>query len=206
MSQFEIQIEGKIPWAGSLSCWRRKTSSKEITSYHIWLGVLFTLIFSYPYAVGRLPLSASVIFEWMSEMILAIFIFEDFFWNALHPSREFGFRVYLGKEKQYPAIGGIFLSFIPLDYILWTVLSSLLFKLSGGEALAWLEIVTTMVGLAIIIVPVMQEINKRTGAERRFDDFVNIHNFREVVRQGRYNQKKTIDLVDIFIKRIKSIS
>lgn len=197
MSQLEIQIEGKIPWAGALPCWRRQTPFKELTAYHFWMGVLITLIFVYPYATEKLPLGYADVLEWISEIILGIFLFEDFLWNATHPSKEFGFGVYRGKEKQYPAMGGIYFAFIPLDYAIWAAASLLFFGFSGGEMMDWIEMSATMIALAIVVVPFMQSINRRTGASKRYDDFVRKHKFEDVSPEGRINQQKTRDVVAI---------
>jgi hypothetical protein len=195
MSQLEIQIEGKIPWAGALPCWRRATSFKELTGYHLWMGILIITIFAYPYALGKMHLERASVLEWISGILLGIFLFEDFLWNAVHPSQEFGFRVYLGREKQYPSIGGIYFSFIPLDYLLWAVLSLLFFRFSGGETRVWLQAVATMVFLAVITVPVMQVINRMTGARERYSKYVEEHNFQAIFKQRLRNKQKTRDVV-----------
>jgi hypothetical protein len=89
-AKFEINIEGKNPWAKDLPTWRvkdRVTSvflgDQPMTGYHLWFVILILTFIHEAYFFG---------FNWTPErelQTLAGFCFgvllEDFFWFVLNP-------------------------------------------------------------------------------------------------------------------------
>lgn len=159
---FEVQIEGDKSWAGGLPCWRKKYSwfSKEITGYHVSLiGLMIAIILLtftaiaisgmliYPeifIAINMFKLIAAIL---LSISILAT-MHEDFLWNVINPSSEFGVKDF---TKKYPQIGKtIFIWFVPIDYIMMTIASFVIAYIIG-MTMIWLVIFATMLVITLSI-------------------------------------------------------
>ncbi len=161
---FEYQIEGDKSWARSLPCWRRKYSwfSKEITGYHVSLFSLFvgtilltimtiyiTSILANIKIIVDINFFILIIGVLISILILGV-MHEDFLWNVVNPSDKFGVKDF---TKKFPEIGKtIFIWFIPIEYIIMTVLSFFVAYFIGETMiLFWLIIYFTMLLITLFL-------------------------------------------------------
>jgi hypothetical protein len=128
-AKLELMIEGKAAWALRLPCWRidnyltRFLLGKEITGYHVWLLVLFSLIFHAPFLFIDWSLKKEMLtlglFYWY-------WIAEDFFWFI--ESKHYGLRSFKkGKIYWHKRWFGC----LPVSYW-WGMLIGTLFLFIGG--------------------------------------------------------------------------
>lgn len=199
-ARFEIQCEGRFPWAGSLPCWKRRTGFKEITGYHTNLSYLFlalvllVVVFFSAFVSGNLlqdtALLATVLSIFPLGKILGIlFIFiscfilivgdEDSMWNTIHPSRKFTIKAY--TRKQFPAAGLVWL--IPRDYFYYVIFSGLFYGLAsiiaGYSMWLWLWYLIAIIFMNLITIPIEQAKNKKMGAAEIIEKFARQHAFFE---------------------------
>jgi len=82
-AKLEIMIEGKEGWAKSLPCWRlnvfitKLIIGKEITGYHIYLMLMFLLLFHSPFLFLNWTLSGEL---FVLGLFYIYWILEDFMW------------------------------------------------------------------------------------------------------------------------------
>jgi hypothetical protein len=201
----EIQIEGRISWAGSLPCWRieqikirgKVIAFKEITGYHANMFALFLSIILLTVGVfsigmltilmGRDPDLVNAIISTLHVTdfvaLIALMIScasqatfaEDFMWNAIHPSKKFGLGAY--SRRQFPAK---FIFGIPVDYIMLNSLSLLLFYSTGLFPL-YIWIINSIILLFAVALAISFEqwLNVVTKAAERIEKHVKDHNFLE---------------------------
>ena len=155
LAYWEVQIEGRNPWAGALPCWRKTVSwfPKELTGYHAGL-VSYTLaliaftttacafvlrIYGIEIPIGFF---GTLILLLLSTVVL-LSTFEDFMWHIVNPYQdEYGLHTFVKKE--YPAFKGIFVGIVPIDYIGLTALSFVL-ACWAGIMMEWVVIVSVLI-------------------------------------------------------------
>jgi hypothetical protein len=87
-AKWEVQIEGKDGWAAKLPCWRlnvffrKLLGGKDLTGYHMWMLILFQVMFHGIYMFQN--------WSWKSEAItqglfMWYFIVEDVAWFIVNP-------------------------------------------------------------------------------------------------------------------------
>lgn len=130
----EIQIEGSNGWAAALPTWRIEShwlldiflGGRAITGYHAWVFPFIALAFHFPFAFyGR--------WTWRVEArilacMMLFWIAEDFLWFMLNPA--------FGIERFQPdAIPWHkhWLWGAPVDYWIYAVLMSMLFRFSRDQ-------------------------------------------------------------------------
>ncbi|AKM81607.1 MAG: hypothetical protein UT13_C0001G0647 [Candidatus Pacebacteria bacterium GW2011_GWF2_38_9] len=101
----EIQIEGENGWAKNLPTWKRPNPFKKIinwpyiTGYHLFLNLFLFSVFQFPFFIGLdLNLNNELL---VAEVLLTIFILEDFLWFAFNP--KWGVNRFFKKEIPWHA-------------------------------------------------------------------------------------------------------
>ncbi|MDD3006320.1 MAG: hypothetical protein PHX30_01925 [Candidatus Pacebacteria bacterium] len=148
----EVFIEGGISWAALAPCPRYKNThkSKELTAYHVSLGLTFFMAFE---ACARvlygewIPLGKLLVL--LVPMLIAITL-EDYSWHIINPSQSYGWRKTF-VQKRYPAWKGLFICYIPIDYFLWLGGSLTTFLLLGGDVWYWLIVVSYCLLFALLL-------------------------------------------------------
>ncbi|KAA0888264.1 hypothetical protein [Oryzomonas rubra] len=127
----EIQIEGANGWAASLPTWRIEKhwlldlfwGGRAMTGYHAWVFSFMCLAFHLPHAiVGQIT--------WRQEArclgsLMLFWIIEDFLWFVMNPAYGIAhFRPQFIPWHKHWALG------MPTDYLLFTVVGSLLLMVS----------------------------------------------------------------------------
>lgn len=159
---FEVQTEGSISWAGILPCLRHKSSpeSKETTAFHILLGTLFIMAFELFYAVKfKQWISLEDWLDFLPWMLITINL-EDYLWNVINPSELYGWRQTFIEER-FPAMFGIFIKHIPLDYYIFTGSASIIFLWRGGNIWYWLVVILSCFLTAVLFTIFMPYVHKR---------------------------------------------
>lgn len=157
---FEVQTEGSISWAAIFPCLRHKASedAKENTAYHVLMGLIFLVSFELFSVVVYGHWYFSKLLLIVPWIILAITL-EDISWNFINPSKIYGWQKTF-VERRYPAIGGIFIWNIPLDYFILCGVSLMSLILLGGSIMTWLQIFIFMFLVALSIKWVMSYIHE----------------------------------------------
>ncbi len=75
---------------------------------------------------------------------------EDFLWNVINPSSEFGVKDF---TKKYPQVGKtFFVWFVPIDYIMMTIVSfAIAYVIGMTMTMIWLVIFATMLAITLVM-------------------------------------------------------
>jgi hypothetical protein len=126
----ETQIEGKAGWARHLPTFRISTFitklliNKEITGYHLFMLIMWIIIFHGIYLFFPFTLKTELI---IFGLLNWYFIIEDFLFFIVNP--HFGIKSFRpGKISWHRRW---FLNFIPVSYIIGAVIGTLLLILGG---------------------------------------------------------------------------
>jgi len=161
LAYWEVQIEGRNPWAGALPCWRKTISwfPKELTGYHAGLVSYALTLIAFTTTVCifvlriygiEIPIGffGTLILLLLSAIVL-LSIFEDYLWHIVNPCQEeYGLHTFVKKE--YPAFKGIFLWIVPIDYLGLAILSFVL-ACWAGIIIEWIVIVAVLIIMTAMI-------------------------------------------------------
>ncbi|MDD3190527.1 MAG: hypothetical protein PHI66_02440 [Candidatus Pacebacteria bacterium] len=174
---FEIETEGTISWAALFPCARYKKSpeTKEITSYHILLGLMLFMAFEITsIAVFGIWIPIEKLVQLGAWMLLVTNL-EDYLWNIMNPSELYGWKETF-VERRYPTAR--FIWNIPVDYFMMTGGSLLFAVISGINLYLWLSVLIALIMVAVALTISMPAVHGRFPEwKRRYQEHNRRHCF-----------------------------
>jgi len=130
-AKVEIHIEGDAGWAANLPTWRIEQhwlldifwGGRPMTGYHAWMFSFIAFVFHLPVFMSgqwTLKLEARIL-----GCLMAFWIIEDFLWFVLNPA--FGLAKFRPEHVPWHKY---WLFFVPVDYIVFSVVGLFLLRYS----------------------------------------------------------------------------
>lgn len=155
----EVQIEGLFSLMGGSPTVVISGMPKGFnTLYHLLMPVLILLVVVLVFAIFNINMTWEI-FGLILCFLVLIGLHKDYSWNIINPGKDYGWRAFV--ERSYPAINGVFVWHMPLQYFLMAGVSLILWGISMGEMRTGVGIFFTTFGISIILTVLLPKLFKK---------------------------------------------